>query len=88
MKTANIYMETVKGIPAEITKQTELSFSVADKIQDILSRKGWSQKQFAQKMRKTEAEVSVWLSGQHNFTLRTIAKISVASDVVILKIAD
>lgn len=41
MKTANIYMEAVKSIPAEITKQTELSFSVADKIQEVLSSKGW-----------------------------------------------
>lgn len=57
MKTAHIYMEAVKNIPAEITKQTELSFSVADKIQEVLSSKGWSQKQFAHKMKKTEAEV-------------------------------
>lgn len=88
MKTTGIYMEAVKGIPAEITKQTELSFSVADKIQEVLSSKGWSQKQFAHKMKKTEAEVSVWLSGQHNFTLRTIARISVTLGVDILKIAD
>lgn len=28
-------------------------------------------------MRKTETEVSRWLSGGHNFTISTLAKISV-----------
>ena len=35
-----------------------------------------TQKEFARKMGKTEAEVSRWVGGTHNFTLRTIAKIS------------
>lgn len=35
-----------------------------------------TQKEFAKKMNKTEAEVSRWLSGTHNFTLKTIAKIT------------
>lgn len=35
-----------------------------------------TQKEFAKKMNKTEVEVSRWLSGTHNFTLKTIAKIT------------
>ncbi|MBR1468552.1 MAG: helix-turn-helix transcriptional regulator [Prevotella sp.] len=43
-----------------------------------------TQKEFARRMGKTESEVSVWLSGQHNFTLRTLARISavLGEDVV------
>ena len=37
-------------------------------------------------MGKTEAEVSRWLGGTHNFTLRTIAKISDALGVQLLTI--
>lgn len=37
-------------------------------------------------MGKTEAEVSRWLGGTHNFTLRTIAKISDALGVKLLSI--
>ena len=47
-----------------------------DKIDAILKQKGMTQKEFARKMGKTEAEVSRWVGGTHNFTLRTIAKIS------------
>ena len=77
MKTTNAYLEAVKNIPMDIQKQTAYSFSIADKIHKLLTRKGMTQKELAKGMGKTEAEVSVWLSGQHNFTLRTLAKISV-----------
>ena len=41
---------------------------------------------FAKKMGKTEAEVSRWLSGTHNFTLRTISKISTVLKVNMINI--
>lgn len=76
MKTSNVYLEAIDAIPKEIKKQTEMSFAISDRIQETLERRGWNQKQFAKKMQKTEAEISVWLSGQHNFTVKTLAKIS------------
>lgn len=77
MKSTNAYLEAVRNIPLEIQKETSFSFAVSDKIHQLLTNKGMTQKELAKKMGKTEAEVSVWLSGQHNFTLRTLAKISV-----------
>ena len=77
MKPTNAYLEAVKSIPLEIQKETSFSFAVSDKIHKLLTDKGMTQKEMAKKMGKTEAEVSVWLSGQHNFTLRTLARISV-----------
>lgn len=77
MKSTNVYLETIKTIPLEIQKETSFSFAVSDKIHTLLINNRMTQKELAKKMGKTEAEVSVWLSGQHNFTLRTLAKISV-----------
>ena len=77
MKPTNADLEAVKNIPLEIRKETSFRFAVSDKIHKLLTDKGMTQKELARKMGKTEAEVSVWLSGQHNFTLRTLAKISV-----------
>ena len=77
MKSTNVYLEAIKNIPLEIQKETSFSFAVSDKIHTLLTDKGMTQKELAKRMGKTEAEVSVWLSGQHNFTLRTLAKISV-----------
>lgn len=76
MKHSNAYTKSVDNIPPEIRKETALKFAVSDRIHSILAKKGMKQKELAKKMRKTEAEVSEWLSGQHNFTLKTLAKIS------------
>ncbi len=86
MKASNAYLDAVKDIPKEIKKQTQISFAIADRLQAILSERGLTQKAFARKIGKTEAEVSVWLSGQHNFTIKTIAKISSILDEDIISI--
>ena len=65
----------VEMIPADVSRELDLSFDIANRIEKILERKGWSQADFARASGKKEAEISKWMSGQHNFTIRTIAKI-------------
>lgn len=76
MKANKFFSEALSKIPPDIDIQVRLSMSVSDRIADILSKKGLTQKELAKGMGKTEAEVSRWLGGTHNFTLSTIAKIS------------
>ncbi len=68
-----LFKEYLEKIPTEERRETDLSFDIAKRIYDILKRKGWSQADFAKAAGKKEAEISKWLSGQHNFTIRTIA---------------
>lgn len=63
-------------ISPEMRIQMELSVSIANRIYDILEERGLTQKEFARMLGKTETEVSRWLSGTHNLTLATIAKIT------------
>lgn len=76
MKGEKFFIDALEHIPKPIEKQVSLSMMVADRIANILSLKHMSQKEFAKGLGRTEAEVSRWLSGTHNFTLSTIAKIS------------
>lgn len=76
MKTSEMFQQEIAKVPIELKLELDLSFAIADKIDAILKKKGMTQKEFAKKMNKTEAEVSRWLSGTHNFTLKTIAKIT------------
>lgn len=76
--TAQLFDECLATVPNDVKMELDMSFTIADKIDMILREKNISQKQLAKKMGKTEAEVSRWLGGTHNFTLRTIAKISEA----------
>lgn len=61
-----------------------LSMDFIDEVHDILERKGWSQKDLAKALDKSPAEVSKWLSGFHNMTFKSLAKLRVALDKDIL----
>lgn len=82
MNTTNPIMDEVRKryLTPEIQKQVDLQVMIANRIYDLLEQKGMSQKDLAQKLGKTETEVSRWLCGTHNLTMATIAKIAVALD--------
>ena len=84
--TAHLFNECLDTVSNDVRMELDMSFALADKIDAILHEKNISQKQLAKKMGKTEAEVSRWLGGTHNFTIRTIAKISDALGVKLLTI--
>ncbi len=58
-----------------VKRNVDLSMAIADRIYEILVKKGKDQKHLAELMGKHESEVCKWLSGTHNFTLQTIARI-------------
>lgn len=78
MEIDAFWEELRKEITPEIRKQVDISFRIANNIYAVLERRGMDRKDLARLMRKNEAEISKWLSGTHNFTLRTIASISEA----------
>ena len=85
MKTNKILNEIRGHISPDVKKQLEISVSLTNRVYDILEAKGMSQKDLAKLLGKTETEVSRWLSGTHNMTIATIAKISVALGEDIIK---
>jgi transcriptional regulator with XRE-family HTH domain len=60
---------------------------VAAKISDAIRSSGLNQKQFAEKMGKTESEISEWLSGDRNFTIDTLTEIEHALNVSLIDTA-
>lgn len=73
-----LFRQIVDETPAELKTQLRFSDSIAEKLDKLLKERGMSQRDLAKNTGKTEAEVSRWLGGTHNFTLRTLAKISIA----------
>lgn len=71
-----LFRQIVDETPAELKTQLRFSDSIAEKLDKLLKERGMSQRDLAKNTGKTEAEVSRWLGGTHNFTLRTLAKIS------------
>ena len=70
------FMQLVDSIPAVDKEEARLSFDIADRIAQLMEERGLSKKQFADALGRRPSEITKWLSGQHNFTLRTIAMLS------------
>ena len=68
-----LFKEMLEKIPVEERRESDLSAGIACRISDILETKGWSQEDFARAAGKKEVEISRWMSGHCNFSLRTVA---------------
>lgn len=62
--------------PPEVKKQVDLCVTIANRVYCLLEERGMSQRDLARALGKTETEVSRWLSGTHNLTIATIAKMA------------
>lgn len=72
----NRYREMVSQVPPEIKEEISLSFAISHKIDALMQERGLSKKQFADQIGKRPSEITRWLSGQHNFTVSTLAMLS------------
>ena len=70
-----LFRDCLAAIPAEQKAEFNLSFGIAERISEILKAKGLTQKDFARLLNKRDSEFSKWLTGRHNFTTQTIARI-------------
>jgi transcriptional regulator with XRE-family HTH domain len=72
--------------PEDVKIFARLYGDLVVKINSILKEKGYSQKALAEKLEKKPSEVHKWLSGEHNFTLRSIAKIQAELGETLLEV--
>lgn len=86
--TAKLFDELVAATPPDVRQRVDWSFSIADKISGILKRRGLTQQEFADMMGCSQAEVSRWCGGVHNFTLSTLAKISTTLGEPMIMVAE
>ncbi len=85
-ETEQLFQQTLDQTPKAIKLQVEWSYEIADRIDDLLKERGLSQKEFAKMVGTSEAAVSHWIGGGHNFTLSTLAKISSVLGVPLISI--
>ena len=64
----------------------EWSFIISDVIEEALQKQGITKKEFAKRTGTSFAAVSRWLSGGHNFTLSTLARISAVLGVPVISV--
>lgn len=67
--------ERRKKISNDVDIFVKQSFDIVDRIHEILVKQGKERKDLARLLGKSESEISKWMTGTHNFTINTLAKI-------------
>ena len=62
----------------EIEKFVEKNLEIVDKVHTVLKERNISKAEFAKMLDKKPQEISKWLSGMHNLTLKSIVKMEIA----------
>jgi transcriptional regulator with XRE-family HTH domain len=80
---------SIGSIPENSERFIDKSFDISNRIIYLMRKKNWIQKDLAESMGKSEAEISKLLSGTHNFTLRMLSNIeAVFQDDLITILSD
>lgn len=74
MKTP--FKQMLTAVPADIQQEVDLEFAISNRINELMVQRGLTKLEFAQALGKRPSEVTKWLSGQHNFTIRTLSTLS------------
>ena len=77
-----------KSVPHAIDIYVAKSFDIVDRIHEVLKAKNLDQKDLALLLNKNESEISKWMSGTHNFTLKTISRIESALETPIILVVN
>ncbi len=65
----------------EIDKFIEKNLAITEKVRLAIEAKSWNNGDLANAMDKSPSEVSKWLSGMHNLTLKSIVKMEQALEI-------
>lgn len=87
MKRNNRLENRRRKISKDVDVFVNQSFDIVDRIHEILAKQGKEQKDLARELGKKESEISKWMSGTHNFTIKTLAKIESVLDEPIIQVS-
>ncbi|WP_158960600.1 helix-turn-helix domain-containing protein [Myroides fluvii] len=76
----------INEIPEDIKLFSSIYAELTLKINEALKSQGLSKKELAEKLEKKPSEISKWLNGEHNFTLRSLCKLQCELGVELIKI--
>lgn len=77
MKKMNTsFRKMVAAVPADIQQEVEFEVAISNRINNLMLQRGLTKIEFAKALGKRPSEVTKWLSGQHNFTIRTLSLLS------------
>lgn len=76
--------EEIGSVPIHLDIYHKKSMDILDRIHLLMQEKNINQKELAEILGKKESEVSKWINGVQNFTIKTISKLEAALETEIL----
>lgn len=76
MKRAKTSLRDLLNVTPEERAEARLSFQISNRLDFLMHENGLTKKQLADAIGKRPSEITRWLSGQHNFTISTLAMLS------------
>lgn len=76
MKKNPLFEQCLAEVAPEVREEVRLNMDIANRIYDLLKKKGMTQREFSSLMGKRESEISRWLTGSHGFTTTSLAKMA------------
>ncbi len=81
---SKLFDKAISQVSEDSKRFVDNTIDIVDQIDDYLSIKNMTRRELAEKLDKKESEISKWMSGTHNFTLRSISKIEAALNETII----
>ena len=70
------FNQMVSQVPPEVKQEIDFEVDISNRINSLMKKHHLTKLEFARKLGKRPSEITKWLSGQHNFTLRTISMLT------------
>src|SRR5690554_3899866 len=70
----------------EINSFIDKNLAITEKVRIAMETKNWKSLDLAKAMDKSPSEVSKWLTGMHNLTLKSITKMEIALGVDLINV--
>ena len=87
-KNFSILDELLADVPEDVNVFVHLIGDLAEQVKADMVAQGLTRRALAQRLGKSESEITKWLSGLHNLTLNSVAKLSAALQVDLLVTRD
>ena len=84
----DMFQTHLSEVSPEVKKETKWSAQIVDRIDSILTQKGLTHRELAAKVGCNETQIVRWTRGFPNYTLSTLAKLSVALGEDLIKIVE
>lgn len=83
---SDITTELLSAITPVEKKQIANKMSLALRLEDLITSRGWGKSEFAERVNKNPSEITKWLSGTHNFTIDILSEIALALSIPITEL--